>query len=205
MKNINIVMKVMLYIIVIALYMASSFQKCHRTRVGKASAEDHVVPPTPTTRIEEVLDYSRYFSTKRQMMVFENMFHGRPVLSPKAMHSPFFVALGFEFQNLLHFQGLQAFLRMKLPYYEDLVRVFYTNVKITPTGHLAIEICGKRRHINQLDWMNIVNLRYDSVKLTHGTIPEEVNFDRALALLSKIREDVQGKNVRNVDSLEMND
>jgi len=94
---------------------------------------------------------------------------------------------------------------MKLPYYEELVRVFYINVKITPIGHLAIEICGRRIHINQSDWMNIANLRDDDVKLTPGTIPEEVNFDRALALLSMIREDVQGQNVRNVSSLEMND
>jgi len=53
--------------------------------------------------------------------------------------------------------------------------------------------------------MNIVNLRYDSVKLTPRTIPEEVNFDQALALSSMIHENVQGKNVRNVGSLKMND
>ena len=131
-----------LYIVVIALYMTSLSQKRHRTCKGKAPAEDHVVPPPPTTRIEEVLDYSRYFTSKRQMM-FENMFHGRPVISLKPMHSPFFAAPGFEFQNLLNFQHLQPFLGMKLPIYEDLVRVFYTNLKITPLGDLAIEICGK--------------------------------------------------------------
>jgi len=97
------------------------------------------------------------------------------------MHSPFFVAPGFEFQNFMNFQRLQPFLGMKLPYYEDLVRVFYTNLKITPLDDLAIEICEKRIHINQLNWMNIVDLRYDGVKLTPGTIPEECNFDQALA------------------------
>jgi len=70
--------------------MASSSQKRHRTNKGKTRAEDLVVPPPPTTGIEEVLDYSRYFSTKRKILVFEKMFHGRPILSPKAMHSPFF-------------------------------------------------------------------------------------------------------------------
>ncbi|ESW10229.1 hypothetical protein PHAVU_009G191700 [Phaseolus vulgaris] len=161
-------------------------RKRHITRKGKAPTEDHVVRPPPTTEIEEVLDYSRYFTTKWQMMMFENMFHGRPVLSPKAMHSPFFATPGFEFQNLLNFQ------------------LFYTNLKITPLGDLAIEICGKRIHINQLDWMNIVDLRYDDVKLTPGTIPEECNYDLALALSSTIREDVQGQNVKNAGSLKMN-
>ena len=94
---------------------------------------------------------------------------------------------------------------MKLPYYEELVRVFYTNLKITPLGELAIEICGKRIHINEMDWMNIDDLRYGGVKLTPGTIPEECNFDRALALSSMLHEDVQGQNVRNASSLKMND
>ena len=56
-----------------------------------------------------------------------------------------------------------------------------------------------------MDWMNIADLRYGGVKLTPGTIPEECNFDQALALSSMLREDVQGQNVRNVGSLKMND
>jgi len=182
--------------------MTSSSQKHHRTRKGKAPIEDHVVPRTQGMGIEQVLDYSRYFSTKRQMMVFEKMFHGRPVLSPKIMHSPFYAAPGFQFQNLMNFQGLQPFLGIKLPYYEDLVRVFYTNLNITLIGDHAIKICGKRIHINQMDWMNIKNLKYDGVKLTPRTILEEVNFDRALVLSSMILEHVQGQ---NVGSLKMND
>jgi len=185
--------------------MASTSQKRHRTRKGKEPAKGHSVNPPPPTGIEEVLDYSRYFTSKRQMMVFEFFFHGRPVKSPKAMHSPFFVAPWFEFQNLLNFQHLQPFLGMKPPYYEELVQVFYTNLKITPLGELAIEICGKRININEMDWMNIADLRYGGVKLTPGTIPEECNFDQALALSSMLREDVQGQNVRNVGSLKMND
>ena len=185
--------------------MTSSSQKRHKTRKGKEPAEGHAVNPPPATGIEEVLDYSRYFTSKWQMMVFQNHFHGRPVITLKVMHSPFFAARGFEFQKLLNFQHLQTFLGMKLPYYEELVRVFYTNLKITPLSELAIEICGKWIHINGMDWMNIVDLRYGGVKLTPGTIPEECNFDRALALSSMLREDVQEHNVRNVGSLTMND
>ena len=78
------------------------------------------------------------------MVVFENNFHAREVLPPKVMNTPFFAGPGFEFQNLLNWQGLQPFL-------EDLVRVFYTNAKFTPAGHLAIEICGKMIHIKEID------------------------------------------------------
>jgi len=45
--------------------MTSSSQKRHKTRKGKAPVEDHIVPPPPTMGIEEVLDYSRYFTSKR--------------------------------------------------------------------------------------------------------------------------------------------
>ncbi|KAK8464002.1 hypothetical protein PHAVU_011G095800 [Phaseolus vulgaris] len=153
--------------------MASSSHKRNRTRKGKSPAEDVDVPPPPT-RIPEVLDYSRYFSTRRQMS--------------SIMHTPFFAGLGFEFQNLLNWQGLQPFLGINLPYYEDLVRVFYTNAKFTPAGHLAIEICGKMIHIKEIDWMSIAHLQYDG-----------------LALSSMIREDVEGQNLKNVGSLKMND
>jgi len=139
------------------------------------------------------------------MVVFEKRLHARPILPPKVMHTPFFVAPGFEFLNLLNIQGLPPFLGINLPYYEDLVKVFYTNVNITPLGHLAIEICGRMIHIKKMDWMNIAHLRCDGLKLTPGTIPEEVNFDRALTLSSMIREDLQGQNVRNDSSLKMND
>ena len=183
--------------------MTSSSQKRNRTHKGKSPAEDVVVPP-PATRIQQVFDYSRYFSTRHQMVVFEK-FHLRPVLPPKVMHTPLFAAPLFEFQNLLNWQGLQPFLVINLSYYEDLVRVFYTNVNITPVGHLAIEICGRMIHIKEMDWMTIAHLQYDGLKLTPGTIPEELNFDRALALSSIIREDVEGENLKNVGSLKIND
>ena len=117
------------------------------------------------------------------------------------MHTPFFAGPGFEFQNLLNWQGLQPFLGINLSYNEDLVRVFYTNAKSTPAGHIAIEICGKMIHIKEIDWMTIAHLQYDGLKLTPGTIPEELNFDRGLALSSMIREDVEGENLKNVSSL----
>jgi len=65
------------------------------------------------------------------------------MLSSKAMHFPFFVAPGFQFQNHLNFQGLQQFLGMKLPSYEDLVRIFYTNLMFTTIGDLSIKISSK--------------------------------------------------------------
>jgi len=98
------------------------------------------------------------------MVVYEKMFNGKPVLlSSKVTFSIFRHTK--VFQNHLNFQGLQPFLRMKLPYYENLVRVFYTNLKFTTIGDLFIEINSKRIEIRQMDWMNKKNLKYDGVKL----------------------------------------
>ena len=60
---------------------------------------------------------------------------------------------------------------MKLSYYEDLVKVFYTNLKFIATGDLSIEISSKQIEIRQMDWVNVANLRYNGIKLTPGTIP----------------------------------
>jgi len=91
---------------------------------------------------------------------------------------------------------------MKLPYYEDLVKKIYTNLKFTVID-LSIDISSQRIEIKV--WMNVTNLRYDGIKLTLGTILEGVNYDRAVALSSMIREEVHGENIRNVGSLTTND
>jgi len=75
-------------------------------------------------RREAVLDYSWYFQTKRQMVAFEEKFHGRLVIPPKVLDFPFFAICGFQFQEYLNFLGLQHFLSIRLPYYEDMVRNF---------------------------------------------------------------------------------
>jgi len=53
--------------------------------------------------------------------------------------------------------------------------------------------------------MNVVNLKYDGLLLTPGTIPEDIHFDCQHALLTMTREEVHGQNVRKVGSLTIND
>jgi len=78
------------------------------------------------------------------MVVYEKKIHGRLVLSPKVMHFPIFTTPRFQFQQHLNFQGLQPFLGMKLPYYENLARVFYRNLKFTAIGDLSIVISSQQ-------------------------------------------------------------
>jgi len=54
----------------------------------------------PLQRREGVLDYSRYFQTKRQMVVFEENFNGRAVIPPKVLDFPFFVTFDFSVSRI---------------------------------------------------------------------------------------------------------
>ena len=147
--------------------------------------------------------YSWYFQTKRQMVAFEENFHRRPVIPPKVLDFPFFATSDFQFQEYLNFQGLQNFLSIRLPYYEDMVRVFYSNLHLTTQSYLATQI-GTHK-IRHRDWMNVANLKYDGLLLTPGTILEDIHFDCQQALLTMTREKVHDQNIRNVGSLTMND
>jgi len=111
------------------------------------------------------------------------------------------------FTKAFHFRRIRVSIskRFKFSYYENLVKVFYTNLEFTAIGDLSIQISSKRIEIRQMDWMNVANLRYDDIKLTPGTILEGVNYDRAMVISSMIREQEHGENVRNVGSLNMND
>jgi len=64
------------------------------------------------------------------MVAFEEIFYGRPIIPPKVLDFPFFATFGFQFQEYLNFQGLQHFLSIRLPYYEDMVRVFFIQISI---------------------------------------------------------------------------
>jgi len=60
--------------------MASPSTKRQKTHKHKAPAHDAPILPTAPTGIEDVLDYSWYFSLKRQMVLYEKRFHGKLVL-----------------------------------------------------------------------------------------------------------------------------
>jgi len=62
---------------------------------GKSERNDDEVPMIPLKMRESVLDYFRYFQTKRQMVAFEEKFHGRPVIPPKVLNFPFFATSDF--------------------------------------------------------------------------------------------------------------
>lgn len=67
----------------------------------------------------------------------------RSLITHKFLKLSFFRNEGFEFQNWLRRQGLKKLVEMADPWYLDLVRVFYYNLK-TNDGTL----CSRMKGVN---------------------------------------------------------
>jgi len=89
--------------------MTSSSQKRNRTHKGKAPAEESFLLGQQRG-LNKFLIIQDTLVQDVKWWCLKKRFHARPVLSPKVMHTPFFAAPGFEFQNLMNWQGLQPFL-----------------------------------------------------------------------------------------------
>ena len=49
---------------------------------------------------------------------------------------------------------------MNCPYYVDLIKVFYSNLKISVNGYLLSEVNKKKIKLKPDDWFNIAHLMY---------------------------------------------
>jgi len=82
-------------------------QKTHKGKgKGKSGANDDEVPMIPLQRREGVLDYSRYFQTKRQMIAFEKKFHDKPVILPRVINFPFFCHIWVSVSRIFEFSRI---------------------------------------------------------------------------------------------------
>jgi len=67
------------------------------------------------------------------------------------MNLPWFRKEGFQFQNHLLFQHMQTFVMFQDAYYNDLIKVFYSNLKMTTEGNLQSEVSNKKTTIAPSD------------------------------------------------------
>ncbi|KAL2322066.1 hypothetical protein Fmac_026445 [Flemingia macrophylla] len=121
------------------------------------------------------------------------------------MDFQYFAKSSLYFQHHLQFQGLHHFLSIHTPYFQDLIKVFYSNLTLTEDGHLYTEVNKTKIHIKPTDWLTLAGLKYEGIKLNLPDIPDDLDYDRATALTSMTRPHMQGRYVRNVGSLMVND
>nr|KYP73466.1 hypothetical protein KK1_006091 [Cajanus cajan] len=113
------------------------------------------------------------------MIKYGKEFYHMIVLHPNVMDFSYFATSGLYFHHHIEYQGLQHFVALKCDFFEDLIKVFYSNLRVPEAGFLYSDVNKTKIKINQ--------------------------FDRDIAQTSMIRPELQGRNVRNVGSLNIND
>ncbi|KAF1896252.1 hypothetical protein Lal_00018531 [Lupinus albus] len=76
------------------------------------------------------LDPSRLLKDDEQQKWFLNHYIERPVMTPKYGSLAAFEEQGCHFPSLIRAQGLHVFVEDKTPFYIELIRVFYCNLKL---------------------------------------------------------------------------
>nr|KYP63004.1 hypothetical protein KK1_017565 [Cajanus cajan] len=184
---------------------SGSRKRSSKESKGKTPATSDRAAGPRLPQIEEVLNQTRFFSQRDQMIKYGKEFYHRIVLHPKVMDFSYFATSGLYFHHHLEYQGLQHFVALKCDFFEDLIKVFYSNLRVSEAGFLYSDVNKTKIKIKPSDWLSLVGLKYQGHKLAFPNIPEEMQFDRHIALTSMIRPELQGRNVRNVGSLNIND
>ncbi|QCE00247.1 hypothetical protein DEO72_LG7g1535 [Vigna unguiculata] len=108
-------------------------------------------------------------------------------------------------QGTNHFDGLVDFVAMDRPFYPDLIKFFYSNLRISANGYLQSEVNKKRIKLKPDDWYNIAHLKYEGRKISFTGIPKDIHFDRDMALASMLRPNMQGERAKTVGFININD
>ncbi|KAJ1402277.1 hypothetical protein SESBI_28172 [Sesbania bispinosa] len=150
------------------------------------------------------LDYTRFFTNQQQMDMFITGFSGRNLVEPRFMNIELFRTNGFQFQELLEYQGLKDFVSIKCEYLLELVKVFYCNLTIS-NGDLCSEVKRVKIRVKPGDWLTIVGLKFQGEKLEVGNIRAWERYDRDEAVKAMIRVGLQQPSKVNTGSLKVED
>ncbi|BAT97980.1 hypothetical protein VIGAN_09157900 [Vigna angularis var. angularis] len=130
---------------------SSSTRRSKRTRKGKETVNEAEDAPHVRPSVQEQLDQRRFFTHSHQMENYAADFYTRSVIPPKIMNFDSFTGSGLFFQQQLLFQGLSQFLTLEGPYYPDLIKVFYSNLKISANGYLLTKVNRRKIRFKPAD------------------------------------------------------
>ncbi|KAG2371032.1 uncharacterized protein HKW66_Vig0212060 [Vigna angularis] len=185
---------------------SSSTKRPRKNRKGKETLTKAEDAPLVRSSVEEQLDQRRFCTHSHQMENYAADFCTRTIVPPKIMNFDSFTDSGLFFQQHLLFQGLSQFLTLQGPYYPDLIKVFYSNLKISSNGYMLSEVNKRKIRFKPTDWLNVANLKYGGQKLCYSNLPQDFPYDRDMALATMIIPDLQGgQGVLTVGCLNIND
>ncbi|KAJ1442752.1 Myb/SANT-like domain [Sesbania bispinosa] len=105
----------------------------------------------------------------------------RPIVEPRFIDLDFFHSNGFEFPNLIEYQGLKHFVSIECKYLVELVKVFYSNLTIANEDLLS-EVKNVKIRVRPSDWLAIVGLKYEGEKFDTTKIRSWENYNRTKAV-----------------------
>ena len=115
--------------------MAESSKKRNGSSTSTAAAAHrrHKISRAAIALVPPSLSFPRsstLFSSDDQRLRYSSQFSTRQILNPKYLDLEFFKGETFDCYQVFQNSGLVDFMSLKLPYYPELIRVFYNNLKI---------------------------------------------------------------------------
>jgi len=158
--------------------------KSSKKRKGSSSSvvvvghRRHEPSEAPTAPIHPSLSSSRsstLFSSDDQRLWYLSQFSSRIILDPKYLDIDFFNDETFDCYQVFQNSGLVDFMSLKLSYYLELVKVFYSNLKIQD-GIISSEVDGISMIIDQSLFFSLTKLPNQGAPFD-GTIVDDWKFD----------------------------
>ena len=143
-----------------------------------AAHRRHDPSGAPTAPIPPSLSSPRsstLFSSDDQRLRYLSQFSSRIILDPKYLDVEFFNDETFDCYQVFQNSGLVDFMSFKLPYYPELVKVFYCNLKIQD-GIIMSEVHGTSMVIDQSLFFSLTHLPSQGAPF-EGTIVDDWKFD----------------------------
>jgi len=130
--------------------MAESSKKRKGVSTSSAATEtrSHGASRAQTAPIPPSISSSMLFSSKEQRIWYTSFFSSHSILDPKFLDLKFFDDEMFDCFQAFQNSGLIEFMSMKLPFYPELVRAFYSNLEIQE-GTLVSEVYGIKMVIDE--------------------------------------------------------
>ncbi|KAL5172392.1 hypothetical protein HKD37_16G045159 [Glycine soja] len=156
----------------------SKKRKGSSSTAAAAAHRRHGPSGAPTAPINPSLSSPRsstLFSSDDQRLRYLSQFSSRIILDPKYLDVEFFNDETFDCYQVFQNSGLVDFMSLKLPYYPELVKVFYYNLKIQD-GIIISEVHGISMVIDQSLFFSLTHLPNQGAPF-EGTIVDDWKFD----------------------------
>jgi len=142
------------------------------TVIGTRSLESS---KAQTTQIPPSISSPTLFSLEEQRIQYNSLFSSRSIIDPKFVDLAFFDDEVFDFFQAFQNSGLIQFISMKLSFYPELVKAFYSNLEIQEDS-LISEVYGIKMVIDQFLFFELTQLSSDGVPF-EGTLDDGWKFN----------------------------